>query len=114
MGLPGTCFEEYITTCCHDTAKFWATKKRNSSVASRTFSAIDGSAIALGKKMETIFKSVHQGKSSLKLNVRYSLKVAAVDKLQVSHGKRHDSRFSFVTRKQTVSIWSTLAIGLFA
>lgn len=59
----------------------------------------DGSAIALGKKMETIFKSVHQGKSSLKLNVRYSLKVAAVDKLQVSHGKRHDSRFSFVTKE---------------
>jgi hypothetical protein len=61
--------------------------------------AVDGSVIALGKKMETIFKSVHQGKSSLKLNVRYSLKVAAVDKLQVSHGKRHDSRFSFVTKE---------------
>jgi hypothetical protein len=27
--------------------------------------AVDGSVIALGKKMETIFKSVHQGKSSL-------------------------------------------------
>jgi hypothetical protein len=25
--------------------------------------------------------------------------VAAVDKLQVSHGKRHDSRFSFVTKE---------------
>lgn len=61
--------------------------------------AIDGSVIALGKKMEAVFQSVHQGKSSLKLNVKYSLKVTAVDKLQVSDGKRHDSRFSFVTKE---------------
>jgi len=60
---------------------------------------IDGSVIALGKKMENVFKSVHKGKSSLKLNAKYSLKVAAVDKLQVSSGKRHDSRFSFVTKE---------------
>lgn len=61
--------------------------------------AVDGSVIALGKKMEKVFKSVHKGKSSLKLNAKYSLKVAAVDKLQVSNGKRHDSRFSFVTKE---------------
>jgi hypothetical protein len=61
--------------------------------------AIDGSVIALGKKMETVFQSVHNGKSSLKLNAKYSLKVAAIDKLQVSSGKRHDSRFSFVTKE---------------
>lgn len=61
--------------------------------------AIDGSVIALGKKMEGVFKSVHKGKSSLKLNAKYSLKVAAVDKLQVSSGKQHDSRFSFVTKE---------------
>ena len=64
--------------------------------------AIDGSVIALGKKMEKVFKSVHKEKSSLKLNAKYSLKVAAVDKLQVSHGKRHDSRFSFVTREKNL------------
>lgn len=61
--------------------------------------AIDGSVIALGKKMEKVFQSVHKGKSSLKLNTKYSLKVAAVTKLQVSSGKRHDSRFSFVTKE---------------
>ncbi len=60
--------------------------------------AVDGSVIALSKKMENVFKSVHKGKSSLKLNTKYSLKVAAVEKLQVSNGKRHDSQFSFVTR----------------
>lgn len=61
--------------------------------------AIDGSVIALGKNMEKVFKSIHEGKSSLKLNAKYSLKIAAVEKLQVSSGKRHDSRFSFVTKE---------------
>lgn len=61
--------------------------------------AIDGSVIALGKEMEKVFKSIHKGKSSLKLNAKYSLKIAAVEKLQVSSGKRHDSRFSFVTKE---------------
>jgi IS4 transposase len=46
-----------------------------------------------------VFDSVHPGRSSLKLNTKYSLKVAAVTKLQVSSGKRHDSRFSFVTKE---------------
>jgi len=59
---------------------------------------VDGSVISLSKKMERVFKSVHKGKSSLKLNTKYSLKVAAVEKLQVTHGKRHDSQFSFVTK----------------
>jgi hypothetical protein len=61
--------------------------------------AIDGSVIALCQRMEGVFASVHQGRSSLKLNTKYSLKVAAVTKLQVSDGKRHDSRFSFVTKE---------------
>ncbi len=61
--------------------------------------AIDGSVIALGKQMENVFQSVHKGKSSLKLNTKYSLKIAAVTKLQVTSGKRHDSRFSFVTKE---------------
>lgn len=61
--------------------------------------AIDGSVIALGKVMAKVFQSVHRGKSSLKLNAKYSLKIAAVEKLQVSSGKRHDSRFRFVTQE---------------
>ena len=61
--------------------------------------AVDGSVIALSKTMEKVFKSVHKGKSSLKLNTKYSLKVAAVEKLQVNNGKRHDSQFSFVTKE---------------
>ena len=60
--------------------------------------AVDGSVIALSKEMEQVFQSVHKGKASLKLNTKYSLKVAAVTKLQVSVGKRHDSRFAFVTQ----------------
>lgn len=60
--------------------------------------AIDGSVIALGKIMEKVFESVHKGKSSLKLNAKYSMKTEAVTKLQVTSGKRHDSQFRFVTQ----------------
>ena len=61
--------------------------------------AVDGSVIALHKKLEGIFESIHPGRASLKLNTKFSLKTAAVTKLQVSDGKRHDSRFSFVTKE---------------
>lgn len=60
--------------------------------------AIDGSVIALSKTMEKVFESIHEGKSSLKLNAKYSLKTEAVTKLQVTSGKRHDSQFRFVTQ----------------
>jgi len=60
--------------------------------------SIDGSVIALSKTMENVFKSVPKGKSSLKLNAKYSMKTEAVTKLQVTDGKRHDSQFRFVTQ----------------
>jgi hypothetical protein len=60
---------------------------------------VDGSVIALSKQLAGIFDSVHKDRASLKLNVKYSLKIAAVCKLQVSSGKRHDSRFAFVTKE---------------
>lgn len=60
--------------------------------------AVDGSVIKLCKQVEQIFQSVHKNKASLKLNAKYSLKLEVLTKLQVSSGKRHDSRFSFVTQ----------------
>jgi hypothetical protein len=60
--------------------------------------AVDGSVIQICKQLETIFASVHKDKASLKLNAKYSVKLEALTKLQVSNGKRHDSRFSFVTK----------------
>ncbi len=60
--------------------------------------AVDGSVIALNKRLEGVFKSIHKGAANLKLNTKYSLKTAVVTKLQVTDGKRHDSRFSFVTK----------------
>lgn len=60
---------------------------------------VDGSVIALSKKVQGLFASVHKGQASLKLNTKFSLTVAAVTKLQVSNGKRHDSKFSFVTKE---------------
>jgi hypothetical protein len=60
---------------------------------------VDGSVIALSKNLQGILASVHKGQASLKLNTKFSLKVAAVTKLQVSSGKRHDSKFAFVTKE---------------
>lgn len=62
--------------------------------------AVDGSVITLSKTMEKVFESIHKGKSSLKLNAKYSMKTEAVTKLQVTSGKRHDSQFRFVTQKK--------------
>jgi hypothetical protein len=64
--------------------------------------AVDGSVIALCKQVEKIFESVHEGKASLKMNTKFSLKLGVVTKLQVSSGKRHDSRFAFVTQTPNV------------
>ncbi len=61
--------------------------------------AVDGSLITLHKKLAGVFESIHKGQASLKLNTKFSLKVAAVTKLQVTRGKRHDSRFAFVTQQ---------------
>jgi hypothetical protein len=60
--------------------------------------AVDGSVIDLCKQMGTIFKSLYQEQSSLKLNTKFSLKTGAVHALEVSSGKRHDSQFAFVTK----------------
>lgn len=60
--------------------------------------AIDGSVISLCKTMSKIFASVHKDKASLKLNTKFSIRTGAVTKLQVGSGKRHDSKFSFVTQ----------------
>ncbi len=64
--------------------------------------AIDGSVIALCKRVEAVFKSVHKGKASLKLNTWFSLKLNVLTKLQVCKGKRHDSRFKFVTAEADI------------
>ncbi len=61
--------------------------------------AIDGSVIKLCKQVQKLFKSIHKNKASLKLNVKYSLNLEVLTKLQVSSGKRHDARFSFVTKQ---------------
>ncbi len=61
--------------------------------------AIDGSIIALCKQLETTFQSTHKGQSHLKLNAKFSLKLNVVTKLQVSHGKRHDSQFFAITQE---------------
>ena len=60
--------------------------------------AIDGSVIALCSRMSKIFASVHEDKASLKLNTKFSIRTGALTKLQVGSGRRHDSKFAFVTQ----------------
>jgi len=68
----------------------------------RDIFAVDGSTISLCKKPESVFKSVHRGKSALRLNVKYSLKIETLTKLRISSGKRHDSRFRSVTGERGI------------
>ncbi len=58
--------------------------------------AADGSIIRLNKTLEKVFESTCKSQAALKLNVKFSLVNLAVTKLQVTEGKRHDSRFRFM------------------
>jgi hypothetical protein len=48
--------------------------------------------------MGELFQSLYKGQASLKLNTKFSLKTGAVNEVEVSSGKRHDSQFAFVTQ----------------
>jgi hypothetical protein len=60
--------------------------------------AVDGSVIQLNKMLEKVFKSTAKFQAALKLNTKFSIVNLAVTKLQVTEGKRHDSRFRFITK----------------
>ena len=63
---------------------------------------VDGSIIRINKMLEKEFKSVHKGQAALKLNIKFSIDRLVATKLQVTEGKRHDSRFNFVTNASNV------------
>jgi hypothetical protein len=60
--------------------------------------AVDGSIIKLNKTLEKVFKSTCESQSALKLNTKFSIRNLVVTKLQVTEGKRNDSRFNFITK----------------
>jgi hypothetical protein len=64
--------------------------------------AIDGSVIALCKQVEEMFASTHKNMAALKLNAKFSLFLRVLTKLQVTKGKRHDSRFNFITKEANI------------
>jgi hypothetical protein len=64
--------------------------------------AVDGSVIRLNKTLEKVFKSTSKSQAALKLNTKFSVVNLAVTKLQVTEGKRHDSRFRFITKAPNI------------
>lgn len=63
---------------------------------------LDATISRVHKALLKLFQSVHKDQAACKVNVRYSLKNLAPQKLQVTHGKRHDSRFRAITQQPGV------------
>jgi len=61
--------------------------------------ALDSTVTRVVAALEKCFQSVHKGKAAVKLNVRFSLKNLAADKIQATSGRRHDSRFAGITNQ---------------
>ncbi|RCV64732.1 IS4 transposase [Methanophagales archaeon] len=64
--------------------------------------SVDGSIIRLNKILEKLFKSTCKSQAALKLNAKFSNVSLAITKLQVTDGKRHDSRFRFITKDPNI------------
>jgi hypothetical protein len=60
---------------------------------------LDATITRVHKALTQLFESVHKDQAACKIHVRYSLKNLAPQKLQVTGGKRHDSRFRAITRQ---------------
>ena len=74
----------------------------------------DSTVTRVAAALETCFQSVHKGQAAVKLHVRFSLKNLAVDKVQATHGKRHDSRFRGITRQSGILYLFDLGYFAFA
>jgi len=59
--------------------------------------AIDGSVARVHAALKKLFASVHPEQAALKLNTKFSVKNLAPHEIEVSAGKRHDSRYTGVT-----------------
>jgi len=64
--------------------------------------SVDGSIIRLNKILEKLFKSTCKSQAALKLNAKFSNVSLAITKLQVTDGKRHDSKFRFITKDPNI------------
>jgi hypothetical protein len=64
--------------------------------------SVDGSIIQLNRTLENLFKSTSKSQAALKLNAKFSNVSLAITKLQVTDGKRHDSKFRFITKDPNI------------
>jgi len=78
--------------------------------------AIDGSIARVHSTLEKFFASANAGQAALKLNTKFSIKNLAPKEVEVSAGKRHDSRYTGITEETGILYLFDLgywAFGLF-
>lgn len=63
---------------------------------------LDATISRVHKALKKVFQSVHKEQAACKVNVKYALKNLTPTKLQVTPGKRHDSRFGGITKQAGV------------
>jgi hypothetical protein len=63
---------------------------------------LDATISRVHTALKKVFRSVHKEQAACKIHLRYSLKNLAPNKLQVTDGKRHDSRFRGITQQPGV------------
>jgi len=63
---------------------------------------LDATITRVHKALRKVFRSVHKDQAACKVHVKYSLKNLIPQKVQVTEGKRHDSRFRGITRQPGV------------
>ena len=72
----------------------------------------DNTVTRVAAALKTCFKRVHKGQAAVRLHVRFSLRNLAVNKVQATNGKRHDSPFRGITRQ--AGILHLFDLGYFA
>ena len=60
---------------------------------------LDSTISRVHKALKRVFESVHKAQAAVKVNVKFSLKNLAVQKVQATRGKRHDNRFCGITKQ---------------
>ena len=63
---------------------------------------LDATISRVHKALNNLFRSVHKDQAACKVHVKDSLKNLTPQKLQVTEGKRHDSRFRGITQQSGV------------
>ena len=63
---------------------------------------LDATITRVHKALLKVFQSVHSDIAAAKVNVKYSLKNLAPQKVQVTESKRHDSRFRGITNEPAI------------